>query len=318
MAPRVADGATRNRRPKRSRWRRTPRITSATIDRDRGDHRQDATGRPRSQGDSSRGPWRAQQVGDEVDRAGGQHDAVRARGRPRARRARRAARTRLRAGGPPELARTATAASRASSARGFALRGADDLARTAAAARGASRRRPCRRAPRHRRRARRPAAKLVQRLGQRLHAAGVVRAVEDGQRARRTRRRRSRSGRGRASTRRRPRTATSSSGRRGSASAAARASAKLRRWKPPRGDELDAGVGGRLDERRAALGADALGDRARVGVQAGADDERRAGRARRRASPRRCRRTVGPSQRVCSRPTFVSTWTATGCTLVAS
>ena len=40
-----------------------------------------------------------------------------------------------------------------------------------------------------------------------------------------------------------------------------------------------------------------------------AEHERRAAAARRRASPRRCRASVGPSQRVCSRPTFVSTVT---------
>ena len=75
---------------------------------------------------------------------------------------------------------------------------------------------------------------------------------------------------------------------------------------------------GRDDEPRAALGAHALGERQRVRVQVGADHERRRPGARRRASRAAMSAIVGPSQRVCSSPTFVSTCTFDGITFVAS
>ena len=55
------------------------------------------------------------------------------------------------------------------------------------------------------------------------------------------------------------------------------ASAKLRRWCAPAASTGTLRVGGREHEPRAALGAHALGDRQRVGVQPAADDERAAG-----------------------------------------
>ncbi len=72
------------------------------------------------------------------------------------------------------------------------------------------------------------------------------------------------------------RTASSSSAPR-NASAAARGEREVPALEGPGGEHRHARVGGRHHQVRRALGADALGDGQRVGVQVGADDERAAG-----------------------------------------
>ena len=244
-------------------------------------------------------------------RAGREHDAVRRRP-ARARARERAVRVahRLARRRPAELARTATASVAGGSARGLRLRvKTTSLAAAAAASRSIAggvlvvEDRDDRDEPAARR------VSSRQRLAERgACPSGLCAPSSDASAARV---RRPRGGRERVTAAAAARDRSSSSARRGTPRAAARASAKLRRWKAPGAATSTPGSAGALDQRRAVRARrTSRGHRERVGVQVGADDERAAGRARRRASRARCRRIVGPSQRVCSSPTFVSTCTA--------
>ena len=92
----------------------------------------------------ARGP---QQIGDQVDRAGGQRDAVGPGGARAARRARGAGSRTVRAGGPPSWPHSDCSVA-GGSARGLALRGADDLVAQRQQLAQHRRRRPCRRGSR--------------------------------------------------------------------------------------------------------------------------------------------------------------------------
>ena len=247
-----------------------------------------------------------QQVGDQVDRAGGEHDAVgarRARARPPAR---GAGRRTVRAGGPPSWPDERLRASRRQRAR-VRARGEDDLRRTAAAARAASpaaslssstettatSRPPAERTPRS------DSASAAM-------PAGVVGAVEDRRRrvvddleaagherrgGRRAHGARRRARRGRPRPRRaRPRSCAA--GRRpgeqlepGCARGATTSSAR------PRSAHI----------RSASAIASGCRSAPTTSVPPGRTTS---------SFSRAMSATVGPSQRVCSRPTFVSTCTA--------
>ena len=80
------------------------------------------------------------------------------------------------------------------------------------------------------------------------------------------------------------------------------------RWKSPRRAERHAGVGAARTSLAPARAAAASASRSASGCSPRRRPASRPAAAR-RASRARCRSTVGPSQRVCSSPTFVSTCT---------
>ena len=202
--------------------------------------------------DSARGAGGPQQVGDEVDRAGRQHDAVRRRpARARASSARRgSASTRARRR-PAELAHS-DAASPAAARAGWRSRCRRPASHERQQLAQHRRRRPCRRGSRCTRRgaARRGSRAATRPARPCRRGCGRRRGRVSGSLARRPR-----SGPGPSVDAAAARTAPSSSAPR-YASAAARASAKLRRWKAPRAStSRPAGSAGRHDQPRAALGA---------------------------------------------------------------
>ena len=177
----VATG-TAARRRSRSRRRpgsRAPRSTATSAD-----HRQEA--RSVLAVHQHRGAAlrrRAQQVGDEVDRAGREHDAAGAGqlagARERAARVAPPARTSARAA---ELRRHSDASVAGDSARGFGVAREDDAVDSAAAARAASPRRPCRRGSRRPRRAagRRVSSAATRRARRCRRRCGRRRAIVSG------------------------------------------------------------------------------------------------------------------------------------------
>ena len=290
------------------------RITRATIDAPpaRSSRRTDGPSLVHSV-DPRGAPRRAQQIGEQIDRAGGQRRRrparpARARARERARAGRRSIARRR----PAELRGQRRAASRAA-ARAGSRGGEDDSSQQRQQLRAAS---PAASLSSRTADARdeRPAGQeAAQRLGQRRHAARVVRAVEDrhrlvgddleapGHRA----------SRGRVGDRLRVERAEEAPVR------PLAASAKLRRWKRARGGERDAAGPARRRSARRARRRRARRPRAPPGCRSGPTTSVPPGRTTSTFSPAMSA-IVGPSQRVCSSPTLVSTCTRESITFVAS